>query len=684
MPAKRHTASSARLMALNSMCAMACSSAARPSRVKGERVGTSLGATSGGLDGRPGRPAGSARTSDVSSVNAHGCGLVRRVGDLQQGERFVAEVHAAIIDGTVAVLDKLRPMPRPHSHVLLVLADATLRRSLLKGLGAAAKQLDNPCGLSFHGVASAAEALDIARGDGDLQSMLIDSLGDTQGDAPWLAEDLVQAVHAMRPELDLYVLVDSARDEETVGALTREAIDGFFMRDDADPRGWFRILQAEIQEKSRTPFFDALREYVLMAKDAWHTPGHSSGDSLRGSPWSAAFHEFLGENMLRADLSVSVDMLDSLLDPKGVIAQAQEMAARAFGAQRTFFATNGTSTANKVIFQTLLAPGDKLLLDRNCHKSVHHGVVLSGARPVYLDSSMNRTYGLFGPVPKKTLFSAIEAHPDAKALILTSCTYDGLRYDLPPIIAAAHAKGIKVIIDEAWYAHARFHPAFRPTAMEAGADYATQSTHKVLSALSQASMIHVNDPAFDAHLFRENFNMHTSTSPQYGIIASLDVGRQQAVMEGYKLLQRTLELAAELREAIDATNVFQALTLTDLLPAEVRPGWPTAPGHRPRGAGRGRQRLVRRGPARRHRPIASAAAATCRTAACCTPTSGIPLTIGEDVTVGHQVMLHGCTIGDGSLIGIQAVVLNGAKIGRTAWWAPARWSPRARSFPTAR
>jgi arginine decarboxylase len=461
-------------------------------------------------------------------------------------------------------------MPRPHSHVLLVVADPLLRRSLLKGLAAAAKSLDNPCGIAFSAVAGAAEALATARADGDLQSVLIDGIGSGAGDEGWGAETLVQALHQLRPELDLYVLVDKERDEETVGALAREAIDGFFIRDEADPRGWFRIVQAEIQEKSRTPFFDALRAYVLMAKDAWHTPGHSSGDSLRGSPWSASFHEFLGDNLLRADLSVSVDMLDSLLDPKGVIAQAQDMAARAFGAQRTFFATNGTSTANKVIFQTLLAPGDKLLLDRNCHKSVHHGVVLSGALPVYLNSSLNRTYGLFGPVPKKTLFEAIETHPDAKALILTSCTYDGLRYDLPPIVAAAHARGIKVIIDEAWYAHARFHPAFRPTALEAGADYATQSTHKVLSALSQASMIHVNDPDFDAHLFRENFNMHASTSPQYGIIASLDVGRQQAMMEGYKLLARTLELAAELRESIDATGVFRALTLTDLLPDEVR------------------------------------------------------------------------------------------------------------------
>jgi len=271
-----------------------------------------------------------------------------------------------------------------------------------------------------------------------------------------------------------------------------------------------------------------------------------------------------------ADLSVSVPMLDSLMEPKGVIGEAQAMAAKAFGARRTFFATNGTSTANKVIFQTLLAPGEKLLLDRNCHKSVHHGVVLSGAHPIYLDSALNRKYGLYGPVPKKTLLREIRKHPDAQALILTSCTYDGLRYDLAPIVAAAHERGIKVIIDEAWYGFARFHPYFRPTALEAGADYATQSTHKVLSAFSQASMIHVNDPTFREHLFRENFNMHTSTSPQYGLIASLDVGRKQAVMEGYKLLSRTLELAQEVRKLINSTKVFRVLELEDLLPEAVR------------------------------------------------------------------------------------------------------------------
>lgn len=127
-----------------------------------------------------------------------------------------------------------------------------------------------------------------------------------------------------------------------------------------------------------------------------------------------------------------------------------------------------------------------------------------------------------------------------------------------------------MIIDEAWYGFARFHPAFRPTALEAGADYSTQSTHKVLSAFSQSSMIHVNDPDFNEHLFRENFNMHTSTSPQYSMIASLDIARKQAVLEGYKLLSRTLELATELRVEINSTGVFQVLELSELLPEEIK------------------------------------------------------------------------------------------------------------------
>src|SRR2546425_4420910 len=469
-------------------------------------------------------------------------------------------------------------MPKLISRILVINDEHLVLREFVKGLNAAARTLDNPLGISFTGVTTAKEALSVIESDRDLQSVLVDDRlyslarngSNSKKKLQMSALELVQRITRFRRELDVYILIAQEKEDDVVDKLFTESVDGYFYREERDYRGIYRILNAQIQERARTPFYDQLKNYVWMAKDQWHTPGHSSGESLRGSPWVNDFYEFMGEHVFDADLSVSVPMLDSLMEPKGVIAEAQAMAAKACAARATNSATNGTSTTNKVNFQRLPAPGEKLLLDRNCHKSVHHGVVLSGAHPIYLDSGLNRKYGLYGPVPKKTLFYSIKKHPDAQALILTSCTYDGLRYDLAPIVEAAHAKGIKVIIDEAWYGFARFHPEFRPTALEAGADYATQSTHKVLSAFSQASMIHVNDPGFREHLFRENFNMHTSTSPQYGLIASLDIARKQAVMEGYKLLTRTLELAKEVRSLVNSTKVFRVLELEDLLPPEVR------------------------------------------------------------------------------------------------------------------
>src|SRR5690349_9678067 len=468
-------------------------------------------------------------------------------------------------------------MRKPVSRILVINDETLVLKEFVKGLNAAAKSLDNPLGIVFTGITTARDALKAIEEDGDIQAVIVDdtlyTLKNDGGSSRVLqmsALELVQKITRFRPELDVYILIAQEQEDEVVDALFSEAVDGYFYREERDYRGIYRILNAQMQEKADTPFYDALKSYVLMAKDAWHTPGHSSGDSLRDSPWINDFYEFMGEHVFDADLSVSVPMLDSLMEPTGVIAESQKLAAKAFGARRTFFATNGTSTGNKVIFQTLIAPGEKLLLDRNCHKSVHHGVVLSGAHPVYLDSSLNKRYGIFGPIPKKTILRAIEQHSDAEALVLTSCTYDGLRYDLAPIIEAAHAKGIRVVVDEAWYGFARFHPAFRPTALESGADYATQSTHKILSAFSQASMIHVNDPGFKEHIFRENFNMHTSTSPQYSMIASLDVARKQAIMEGYKLLSRTLALSQELRAQINSTGVFRVLELEELLPEEVK------------------------------------------------------------------------------------------------------------------
>src|SRR5574341_208883 len=342
-------------------------------------------------------------------------------------------------------------MPKPQSRILVINDEHLELREFVKGLNAAARTLDNPLGISFTGVTTAKEALALIEADGNVQAVLVDDTlyknvgNNSKKKLQMSALELVQRITRFRPELDVYIVIAQEKEDDVVDALFAESVDGYFYREERDYRGMYRILNAQIQERARTPFYDQLKNYVWMAKDQWHTPGHSSGESLRGSPWVNDFYEFMGEHVFDADLSVSVKMLDSLMDPKGVIGEAQAMAAKAFGARRTFFATNGNSTANKVILQTLIAPGEKLILDRNCHKSVHHGVVLSGARPVYLDSALNRKYGVFGPVPKHTLFEAIRAHPDAQALILTSCTYDGLRYDLQPIIEAAHEKKIKVI-----------------------------------------------------------------------------------------------------------------------------------------------------------------------------------------------------------------------------------------------
>ena len=395
--------------------------------------------------------------------------------------------------------------------------------------------------------------------DPDLQALVLHST------APL---EQVRCCLAQRPHLNLFpVLAQASR--ASIDELLDLPIEAYFDEQEGDFALVLREILAAVGNKAATPFADTLKDYVSSAKDAWHTPGHSGGDSLKNSPWVSDFYRFLGEHIYNADLSVSVQVLDSLLEPHSVIQEAQDLAARAFGAQKTFFATNGTSTANKIILQSLLHPGDKILLDRGSHKSAHHGIILCGAMPVYLPSSLQVDYGLYGPVARQTILDTIDAHLDAKALLLTSCTYDGLRYELGPIIDYAHQHGMKVIIDEAWYAHAAFHPQLRPTALESRADYVTQSTHKMLSAFSQASMIHVNDPAFDEQRFREHFNMHASTSPQYAIIASLDVARKQMSMEGFGLLQGTLDLADRLRDSINATDVFRVLELEDMLAPEL-------------------------------------------------------------------------------------------------------------------
>jgi len=216
-------------------------------------------------------------------------------------------------------------MAKPVSRILVVNDEHLVLREFVKGLNAAARSLDNPLGITFAGVTTAKEALAAIELDGDIQAVLVDdtlySLGKNNGHGvsspnrklQVSALEFVQRITRFRPELDVYILIAQEKEDDVVDALFTESVDGYFYREERDYRGIYRILNAQIQERARTPFTDQLKNYVWMAKDQWHTPGHSSGESLRGSPWVNDFYEFMGEHVFDADLSVSVPMLDSLM-----------------------------------------------------------------------------------------------------------------------------------------------------------------------------------------------------------------------------------------------------------------------------------------------------------------------------------------------------------------------------------
>ncbi|MFZ5597536.1 MAG: Orn/Lys/Arg decarboxylase N-terminal domain-containing protein [Bacillota bacterium] len=328
------------------------------------------------------------------------------------------------------------------------------------------------------------------------------------------------------------------------------------------------------------PFFRALVKYAGEYKYAWHTPGHMGGTAYLKSPTGRVFHSFYGENVFRSDLSVSVPELGSLLEHTLVINEAEANASRIFGADRTYFVTNGTSTSNKIVLQGTVNRGDIVLVDRNCHKSVMHAVILTGAIPIYLGPTRNK-YGIIGPlsieelsagaIKKKMAESPFISRPPGKVklTVITNSTYDGICHNVKIIMERLKQNGTGLtenfLFDEAWFAHAAFNPIYRQrhAACRGEKDsafnlvFATQSTHKLLAAFSQASMIHVVDQRGDfCHdRFNEAFMMHSSTSPQYGIIASLDVAAK--MMEGgfgLSATQSAIEEAIIFRKKMSQTG----------------------------------------------------------------------------------------------------------------------------------
>ena len=326
------------------------------------------------------------------------------------------------------------------------------------------------------------------------------------------------------------------------------------------------------------PMFRALMDYTLHGAYSWHTPGHGGGVAFRKSPVGQLFYQFFGENTLRSDISVSVGSVGSLLDHVGPIAEGERNAARIFGSDETLFVVGGTSTANKIVWHGMVSRGDLVLCDRNCHKSILHSLIMTGATPIYLTPSRNGL-GIIGPISKdqftpEAIESKIAASPFAREtsgkvrlMVVTNSTYDGLCYNVDGIKASLGEAVDVLHFDEAWYAYANFHEFYdgyhaissaRPERSPTAITFATQSTHKLLAAFSQASMIHIQhaeQKQLDITRFNEAFMMHTSTSPQYGIIASCDVAA--AMMEqpaGRALVQETIDEALSFRRAMSGVK----------------------------------------------------------------------------------------------------------------------------------
>ncbi|AGF48812.1 arginine/lysine/ornithine decarboxylase [Candidatus Kinetoplastidibacterium galati] len=322
------------------------------------------------------------------------------------------------------------------------------------------------------------------------------------------------------------------------------------------------------------PFFGELVKYAQDGSYSWHCPGHSGGVAFLKSPVGQMFHQFFGENMLRADVCNAVDELGQLLDHTGPVAESELNAARIFHADRCYFVTNGTSTSNKIVWHANVANDDIVLVDRNCHKSILHAITMTGAIPVFLRPTRNN-FGIIGPIPldefnpdninKKILSNPLAkkvANKKPRILTLTQSTYDGVVYNVEMIKKHLDGYVDTLHFDEAWLPHASFHDFYqdmhaigenRPRG-NTSMIFATHSTHKLLAGISQASQIIVQEPAdrkFDHTAFNEAYLMHTSTSPQYAIIASCDVAA--AMMEppgGTALVEESIREAMDFRRAM--------------------------------------------------------------------------------------------------------------------------------------
>ena len=462
----------------------------------------------------------------------------------------------------------------------VVIIDEDFRSENASGLGirVLAKAIEDE-GFEVLGVTSYGDLTSFAQQQSRASAFIL-SIDDNEfnEEKPEALEDLRKFVDEIRyrnEEIPIFLHGETRTSRHIPNEILRE-LNGFIHMYEDTPEFVARYILREARtylDSLPPPFFRALVHYAADGSYSWHCPGHSGGVAFLKSPVGQMFHQFFGENMLRADVCNAVDELGQLLDHTGPVAASERNAARIFNCDHLYFVTNGTSTSNKIVWNSTVAPGDVVVVDRNCHKSVLHAIIMTGAIPVFLMPTRNH-FGIIGPIPKsefawENIQKKIDRNPFAtdknvkpRVLTITQSTYDGVLYNVEEIKEMLDGKIDTLHFDEAWLPHATFHDFYgdyhaigadRPRCKESMI-FSTQSTHKLLAGLSQASQILVQDAEnnnLDRDVFNEAYLMHTSTSPQYSIIASCDVAA--AMMEapgGTALVEESLMEALDFRRAM--------------------------------------------------------------------------------------------------------------------------------------
>ncbi|MGD6875604.1 aminotransferase class I/II-fold pyridoxal phosphate-dependent enzyme [Bacillus infantis] len=300
--------------------------------------------------------------------------------------------------------------------------------------------------------------------------------------------------------------------------------------------------------QSETPLFSGLLAHAKKNPIQFHIPGHKKGAGI-----DPEFREFIGDNALSIDL-INIGPLDDLHQPKGIIKQAQDLAAEAFGADHTFFSVQGTSGAIMTMVMAVCGPGDKIIVPRNVHKSVMSAIVFSGATPIFIHPEVDEKLGISHGITTDSVEKALSQHPDAKGVLVINPTYFGISANLKEIVEIAHSYEVPVLVDEAHGVHIHFHEDLPMSAMQAGADMAATSVHKLGGSMTQSSILNVKGNLVSPKRVQSILSMLTTTSTSYLLLASLDVARRRLATEGKELIERTIDLAQYMRREINEVD----------------------------------------------------------------------------------------------------------------------------------